>query len=90
MFVLADVKFEIGGDDKDTNVSANETPWICIWSCELSIPVYHMSFSPDGTLFATSGLHDRLVKIWFGTKRGNTSITIKCVHFILIFFSIFS
>ena len=30
-----------------------------------------MSFSPDGTLFATAGLNDRLVKIWFETKQCN-------------------
>lgn len=28
-----------------------------------------MSFSPDGTLFATTGMNDRLVKIWFENKQ---------------------
>lgn len=29
-----------------------------------------MSFSPDGTLFATSGKSDRLVKVWYENKNG--------------------
>ncbi|XP_055842018.1 dmX-like protein 2 isoform X1 [Episyrphus balteatus] len=67
------VKFEIGGGDRDvktpTNEStSNETAWESIWSCQTAIPVYHMAFSPDGTLFATSGRNDRLVKIWYENK----------------------
>lgn len=27
-----------------------------------------MAFSPDGTLFATSGKSDRLVKVWYENK----------------------
>nr|CAD7425060.1 unnamed protein product [Timema monikensis] len=43
--------------------------WECIWKCHTATPVVHMAFSPDGTLFATSGKSDRLVKIWFENKQ---------------------
>lgn len=39
--------------------------WSCVWSCKTSSPVCHLSFSPDGTLFCSTGRSDRLVKIWF-------------------------
>lgn len=42
--------------------------WNCVWKCRTATPVHLMSFSPDGTLFATTGLNDRLVKIWFENK----------------------
>lgn len=42
--------------------------WDCVWRCRTSSPVTHLSFSPDGTLFATAGNNDRLVKIWFENK----------------------
>lgn len=42
--------------------------WECVWKCQTATPVHHMAFSPDGTLFATSGKSDRLVKIWYENK----------------------
>uniref|UniRef100_A0A1B0A9X2 RAVE complex protein Rav1 C-terminal domain-containing protein n=1 Tax=Glossina pallidipes TaxID=7398 RepID=A0A1B0A9X2_GLOPL len=67
------VKFVIGGDKENKN-SANESAedgvsWENIWSCQTAIPIYHMAFSPDGTLFATCGRNDRLVKIWYENKQ---------------------
>ncbi|XP_075155148.1 rabconnectin-3 alpha [Haematobia irritans] len=67
------VKFVIGGDRENrtpTNESVeNATNWENIWSCQTAIPIYHMAFSPDGTLFATCGRNDRLVKIWYENKQ---------------------
>ncbi|XP_065362975.1 dmX-like protein 2 [Calliphora vicina] len=67
------VKFVIGGDRENktpTNESIeNSTIWENIWSCQTAIPIYHMAFSPDGTLFATCGRNDRLVKIWYENKQ---------------------
>ena len=66
------VTFEIG---EDTNPQPPAGPeeddrgWECVWSCHTATPVFHMSFSPDGTLFATAGKSDRLVKIWFENKQ---------------------
>ncbi|XP_037805529.1 dmX-like protein 2 [Lucilia sericata] len=67
------VKFVIGGD-RDNKTPTNEsiensTVWENIWSCQTAIPIYHMAFSPDGTLFATCGRNDRLVKIWYENKQ---------------------
>lgn len=41
-----------------------------------------MSFSPDGTLFATTGFNDRLVKIWFENKQCKIFIKMKYFNFI--------
>lgn len=67
------VVFEIGGGDRDprtppTEIDENETGWECVWKCHTATPVHHMAFSPDGTLFATSGKSDRLVKVWYENK----------------------
>lgn len=66
------VKFEIGGGDREaktpTDEKEDETQWECVWNCQTATPVYHMAFSPDGTLFATSGKSDRLVKVWYENK----------------------
>ncbi|XP_066592575.1 dmX-like protein 2 [Prorops nasuta] len=68
------VTFSIGGEAESPG--NNEIPqgnepgaWNCVWKCRTATPVHLMSFSPDGTLFATTGLNDRLVKIWFETKQ---------------------
>lgn len=67
------VKFIIGGS-KDCKTPTEEigencNQWENIWSCQTSTTVYHMVFSPDGTLFATCGRNDRLVKIWYENKQ---------------------
>lgn len=69
--IHAAVTFEIGdrGDPKTPN-NEEEPEWECVWKCHTAMPVHHMSFSPDGTLFATSGKSDRLVKIWYENKNG--------------------
>ncbi|XP_061395403.1 dmX-like protein 2 [Musca vetustissima] len=80
------VKFVIGGDRENktpTNENIeNVTNWENVWSCQTAIPIYHMAFSPDGTLFATCGRNDRLVKIWYENKQilfpsKNSKSTIK-------------
>ncbi|XP_011309847.1 dmX-like protein 2 isoform X2 [Fopius arisanus] len=68
------VTFSIGGEAESPgpgdSTSANDAGgWNCVWKCRTAIPVHLMSFSPDGTLFATTGLNDRLVKIWFENKQ---------------------
>ncbi|XP_001850447.2 dmX-like protein 2 isoform X2 [Culex quinquefasciatus] len=65
------VKFEIGGDrdpKTPTNEEESDSSWDCVWKCHTATPVHHMAFSPDGTLFATSGKSDRLVKVWYENK----------------------
>lgn len=64
------VTFEIGDRDPRTPPAEEETVsgWECVWKCHTATPVHHMAFSPDGTLFATSGKSDRLVKVWYENK----------------------
>lgn len=69
------VTFEIGEDamgpskDNMPPLEEEERGWECVWRCHTATPVLHMAFSPDGTLFATAGKNDRLVKIWFENKQ---------------------
>ncbi|KAK0178125.1 hypothetical protein PV328_002103 [Microctonus aethiopoides] len=68
------VTFSIGGEAEspcpgDSGTTNEPGSWNCVWKCRTAIPVHLMSFSPDGTLFATTGLNDRLVKIWFENKQ---------------------
>ncbi|XP_037932594.1 dmX-like protein 1 [Teleopsis dalmanni] len=69
------VKFMIGGYDREMKTASsgtvedNSTSWENIWICQTAIPIYHLAFSPDGTLFATCGRNDRLVKIWYENKQ---------------------
>ena len=79
------VKFEIGGGDPKTPTNEDEAVeqlWECVWKCHTAAPVHHMAFSPDGTLFATSGKSDRLVKVWYENKH------CKLLNIILILCSI--
>ncbi|XP_041980851.1 dmX-like protein 2 isoform X4 [Aricia agestis] len=64
------VTFQIGGDkdDKPKPQEEEEPGWICVWQCHTATPAHHLAFSPDGVLFATSGVNDRLVKIWYQNK----------------------
>lgn len=67
------VTFEIGEDAMGPSMGPppdeEDRGWECVWRCVPATPVLHMAFSPDGTLFATAGRNDRLVKIWFENKQ---------------------
>lgn len=39
--------------------------WDCVWSQKLAAKPKFMASSPDGAYFATCGVSDCLVKIWF-------------------------
>lgn len=45
--------------------SPTEGVWENVWSKVVANEVKVLKFSPDGTLFATYGENDRLVKIWY-------------------------
>nr|XP_045610736.1 dmX-like protein 2 [Procambarus clarkii] len=49
-------------------VEEEEPTWVCVWRCVTAAPTVFLSFSPDGTLFATAAASDRLVKIWYDNK----------------------
>lgn len=69
-----------------------ESPaWECVWRCKTAAPVTHLAFSPDGTLFATAGHNDRLVKIWFENKHRESNLILQeslsycCDSFLRVF-----
>ncbi|XP_076053753.1 rabconnectin-3 alpha isoform X2 [Oratosquilla oratoria] len=57
------VHFDLGDEKEEDELS-----WSCIWTCVTATPTVFLSFSPDGTLFATASSCDRLVKIWYDNK----------------------
>lgn len=66
------VTFEIGEEAIPMSTTSNNCEvrgWECVWQKETATPIVHIAFSPDGTLFATAGKDDRLVKIWFENKQ---------------------
>lgn len=86
------VKFEIGGSDPRTppieeGTNDADIEWECIWKCRTATPIHHMAFSPDGSLFATSGKSDRLVKVWFQNKHCKFLLIFQ-LHFIDFSFKI--
>ncbi|VDO52433.1 unnamed protein product, partial [Brugia timori] len=52
---------------EEENEPENErvSSWDCVWSQKLAAKPKFMASSPDGTYFATCGVSDCLVKIWF-------------------------
>ncbi|CAG0879339.1 unnamed protein product [Cyprideis torosa] len=61
------VRFDLGADDMQ-EVEEVEIRWECIWSTTPASPVMFLAYSCDGSLFATAGENDRLVKIWFESR----------------------
>ena len=43
--------------------------WSCTWKVRPANPVQYLAYSPDGTLFATCGKSDRLVRIWYENQQ---------------------
>ncbi|KAG7277855.1 hypothetical protein CRUP_006755 [Coryphaenoides rupestris] len=50
-------------------------PWRCIWLSRTASPVNLMKFSPDGEFFATAGLDDCLVKVWYSTIKWQSGVS---------------
>ncbi|XP_064475038.1 dmX-like protein 2 [Ornithodoros turicata] len=70
------VTFHLGSDAPPRKPSLpveEKSLWDCVWKCRTSQPVNFLKFSQDGTLFASAGKTDRLVKIWHESQRGNRS-----------------
>lgn len=53
-------------DDQTANDSGR---WRCLWRTRPANPVFHLVYSPDGTLFATASKHDRLVRVWYQNQQ---------------------
>ena len=43
--------------------------WACTWKVRPANPIEYLAYSPDGTLFATCGKSDRLVRIWYENQQ---------------------
>jgi WD40 repeat protein len=83
-FVERKTRFTIGGaveeetdDDDENNDNEEESNsgsarcgnWESIWRVRPPNSVVFLAFSVDGTLFATAGRHDRLVRIWYQNQQ---------------------
>ena len=67
-------QFDVGdqseedGDVEDQQNSRTGN-WESIWRIRPPNPVFFLAFSADGTLFATAGRADRLVRIWYENQQ---------------------
>ena len=50
---------------------------MCPWKVRPPNPVHFLAYSPDGTLFATAGANDRLVRIWYENQQSKSITRIK-------------
>ena len=66
------VKFAVGEEAED----AADHVWECFWRVRTAEPVHYMAFSRDGTLFATAGLGDQIVKVWYEKKQGKQRVVV--------------
>lgn len=68
------IQEEVNFQDYDNEQSKldfdEQSKWNCIWKCKTAQPVSLLKFSPDGTLFASVGKTDRLVKVWYESRKG--------------------
>ncbi|KAM7285267.1 dmX-like protein 2 [Ixodes scapularis] len=67
------VSFQLGNEEAPPPLPEETASWDCIWKCRTSRPVSFLRFSPDGTLFASAGKSDRLVKIWHDSHKAPES-----------------
>ncbi|KAL3982356.1 RAVE protein 1 C terminal family protein [Acanthocheilonema viteae] len=60
---------------EEENESENEAVsfWDCVWSQKLAAKPRFVASSPDGAYFATCGISDCLVKIWFQREESSGS-----------------
>ena len=61
----------------DSISSSGGGTWVCPWKVRPPNPVHFLAYSPDGTLFATAGANDRLVRIWYENQQSKSLKQIK-------------
>ncbi|XP_076371203.1 dmX-like protein 2 isoform X5 [Tachypleus tridentatus] len=72
-------RFQLWPEDDVLETDTEECfKWECVWKCRTAHQVKILKFSPDGTLFASAGHSDRLVKIWYESKRVNLTSHMGC------------
>ena len=56
--------------DPKTPGVGGEGVWGEVWRCALAQAAVHLSFSPDGAMFAAASRNDHFVKIWYQSRGG--------------------
>ncbi|KAH7691221.1 RBC-1 protein, partial [Aphelenchoides avenae] len=51
---------------------SSEASWELVWTTRLATKARFVKFSPDGTLFASCGENDRMIKVWYPKSEPNT------------------
>jgi WD40 repeat protein len=75
--------------DVGSSAAASATAnWSCLWETRPANPVTYLSFSHDGTLFATAGKHDRLVRVWFQNQQCENCQNMPSVSMSTMFISL--
>ncbi|XP_028313841.1 dmX-like protein 1 isoform X2 [Gouania willdenowi] len=72
---LEGVKKEAESRRNPKEITDQSSAWRCIWQSKTASPVSLMKFSPDGEFFATSGLDDCLVKVWYSTIKWKSGVS---------------
>ncbi len=70
------VTFEVGAPAPSSTAQQPPTGWSCLWKTRPANPVSYLAFSPDGTLFATAGKNDRLVRLWYQNQQRECNTTL--------------
>ncbi|XP_069563830.1 dmX-like protein 1 isoform X1 [Brachyistius frenatus] len=63
------------GKHTEMTIIDSHSSWTCIWHSKTASPVNLMKFSPDGEFFATAGLDDCLVKVWYNTSKWKSGVS---------------
>ncbi|KAM4616891.1 dmX-like protein 1 [Polymixia lowei] len=63
------------GKQVEMSIGDSHCAWGCIWHSKTASPVNLMKFSPDGEFFATAGLDDCLVKVWYSTSKWQSGVS---------------
>lgn len=59
------ISFQVGGEDPGNSC----TTWSCLWKTRPANPIAFLAYSADGSLFATAGFNDRLVRVWYQNQQ---------------------
>ena len=73
------VSFQLGGaEDSDQET---QTTWSCLWKTRPANSIAFLAYSSDGSLFATAGANDRLVRVWYQNQQ--CKLTLKNPGFLV-------
>ena len=76
------VSFQLGaGEESDQET---HTTWSCLWKTRPANSIAFLAYSSDGSLFATAGANDRLVRVWYQNQQCKLWPRYMCKIFSLI------